>query len=147
MARIHKEHSQICASKQLIRFSLTLELLNLVIEGRDLSITEDNFVPTARCNQDTKKRYLVTRSCLQRLRCFVCHLHHEQATRALYRVRQFFMKSTRESTSLQSLCHCWRCQCCSIQVRQEARIPRLIDLLSCRHVERNATGGQHWTPI
>ena len=34
----------------------------LAIEGSDLSITEDNFVPTARCIQDTKKRQLVTRS-------------------------------------------------------------------------------------
>ena len=63
-----------------------------VIESSDLSITEDNFVPTATCIQDTKKRQLVTRSNLQRLRCCVCHLHHEQAMRAPYRVRQFFAK-------------------------------------------------------
>ena len=64
----------------------------LVIEGSDLSMTEDNSVPTARCIQDTKKRELVTGSNLQRLRCCVCHFHHEQALRALYRVRHFFEK-------------------------------------------------------
>ena len=54
----------------------------LDIEGGDLNITEDNFVPTARCIQDTKKRQLVTRSGLQRLRCCVCHLHHEEEMKA-----------------------------------------------------------------
>ena len=68
----------------------------LVIESSDLSITEDNFVPTARCIQDTKKRQLVTRSSLQGLRCCECHLHHEQAMRAPYRVRQFFAKLLRK---------------------------------------------------
>ena len=48
-----------------------LESVALAIEGRDLSITEDTFVPTARCIQDTKKRQLVTRSSLQKLRCCV----------------------------------------------------------------------------
>ena len=43
----------------------------LTLEGSDLSITEDNFVPTARRIQDTKKRQLVTRSSLQRQRCCV----------------------------------------------------------------------------
>ena len=45
-----------------------------------------------RCIQDTKKRQLVTRSNLQRLRCCVCHFHHEQALRAPYRVWHFFAK-------------------------------------------------------
>ena len=66
------------------------------IEGSDPSIIEDNFVPTARCIQDTKKKQLVTRSGLQRLRCCVCRLHHEEATKALYRVRQFFAKLLKE---------------------------------------------------
>ena len=49
---------QICAIKQLIRFSLLLSDLGtvaLVIEGSDLSITEDTLAPTARCIQDTKE--------------------------------------------------------------------------------------------
>ena len=50
------------------------------------------FCAHARCIQDTKKRQLVTRSYLQRLRCCVCHLHHEQAMRAPHRVRQFFAR-------------------------------------------------------
>ena len=58
------------------------------VQCSDLSIAEDNFVPTAKCIEDTKKKQLVTRSSLQRLRGCVCHLHHE----ALYRVRQFFAK-------------------------------------------------------
>ena len=32
-----------------------LGTVTLVVEGSDLSITEDNFVPSARCIQDTKK--------------------------------------------------------------------------------------------
>ena len=67
-----------------------------VIEGSDLSITEDNSVPTARCFQDTKKRELVTRSNLQRLRCCVCHLRHEQALRAPHRVRQVFAQALKK---------------------------------------------------
>ena len=40
----------------------------LTLESSDLSITEDNFVPTARCIQDTKERQLVTRSGLQAMK-------------------------------------------------------------------------------
>ena len=68
------------------------ECVALAIEGSNLRTTEDNFVPTARCIQDTKTRQLVTRSSLQRLRCCVCHRHHEQAMKALHRVRQFFAR-------------------------------------------------------
>ena len=68
----------------------------LVIEGSDLSMTEDNSVPTARCIQDTKKRELVTRSNLHGLRCCVCHLHHEQALRAPHRVRQVFAQALKK---------------------------------------------------
>ena len=68
-----------------------LESVALAIEGSDLSITEDSFVPTARCIQDTKERQLVTRSSLQRLRCCVLHLHHKQEMKEAYRVRQFFL--------------------------------------------------------
>ena len=48
-----------------------LESVALLLEGTDLNIIEDSFVPTARCIQDTKERQLVTRSGLQRLRCSV----------------------------------------------------------------------------
>ena len=67
-----------------------IESVALALEGSDLTITEDNFVPTAGCIQDTKERQLVTRSGLQRLRNSVCHLHHEQAMKAPSRNRQFF---------------------------------------------------------
>ena len=69
---------------------MNLESVELASEGSDLNIIENNFVPTARCTQDTKKRQLVTRSSLQRLRCCVCHLHQEQAMKTPYRVKQFF---------------------------------------------------------
>ena len=68
---------------------LNLESVELASEGSDLNIIENNFVPTARCTQDTKKRQLVTRSSLQKLRCCVCPLHHEQAMKTPYRVKQF----------------------------------------------------------
>ena len=67
-----------------------LESVALAIEGTTPDVTEDGIVPTAECIQETKKRQLVTRSCLQRLRCCVCHLPHEQAMKAPSRVRQFF---------------------------------------------------------
>ena len=121
--------------------------VTLAIEGSDFSITEDNFVPTARCIQDTKKRQLVTRSSLQRLRCCVCHLHHEQAMKAPYRVRKFFAKVLKGGTTLLGWCHCWRCQCGNIQILQEAGVPRSVQLLGCRHVERDAARGQHGPPM
>ena len=65
--------------------STDLESVALAIEGSNLNITEDNFVPTAKCIQDTKERQLMTRSGLQRQRCRVCHIHHEQAMKAPYR--------------------------------------------------------------
>ena len=49
-------------------------------------------MPTARCSQDSKKKQLVTRSALQRLRCCVCHLHHEEAMKTPHNVLQFFAK-------------------------------------------------------
>ena len=110
-----------------------LESVALAIEGSDLSITEDNFVPTARCIQDTKERQLVTRSGLQSLQCCVCHLHHEPAMNAPASVRQFF------KAVLQGRCQCWRCQGGSIQVPQKAGVPRSAQFFSCRYVKRNAT--------
>ena len=65
------------------------ESVAFVVEGSDLNTTEGNFVPTARCIQHTKERQLVTRSGLQRLRCCVCHLHHERAMDAPVSVKQF----------------------------------------------------------
>ena len=38
---------------------VNLESVELACEGSDLNITENNFVPTARCIQDTKKRQLM----------------------------------------------------------------------------------------
>ena len=64
----------------------------LALEGTDLNTTQDNFVPRAKWIQDTNERQLVTRSGLQRLRCCVCDLHHEQAITAPCRVQQFFFE-------------------------------------------------------
>ena len=66
-----------------------LEYVALVDEGSDL---KDNFVHTVNCIRDTKERRLVTRSGLQRIRCCVCHLHHERAMTAPGSVRKFFKK-------------------------------------------------------
>ena len=68
-----------------------LESVAFAIEGSDLNTTEDHFVPSAKCIiQDTTERQLVTRPGLQRLRCCVCHLHHDQTMKSPLRVRQFF---------------------------------------------------------
>ena len=42
-------------------FFTDLESVALAIEGSDLNITEDNFVPTEKCIQETNERQLVTR--------------------------------------------------------------------------------------
>ena len=47
-----------------------------------------------------------------------------------YGVRQFFAKVLKGGTTLQGWCHCWRCQCGSIQILQEAGVPRSAQLLS-----------------
>ena len=90
MVQRQKKQSLIRASEQLITLFTDIESVALALEGSELNTTEDNFVPTAKSIQDTKERQLVTRSGLQRLWCCVCHLHHEQAMKAPYRVRQFF---------------------------------------------------------
>ena len=43
-------------------------------------------------------------------------------------------KGTQGCTTLQGCCHCWRCQCGSIQILQEAGVPRSVQLFGCRHV-------------
>ena len=45
-----------------------------------------------------------------------------------------FRISTKECTTLQGWCCCWRCHCGSIQVPQEARVPRFVQFLGCGHV-------------
>ena len=90
MVKRHKKQSQISRKRTADTLFTDLESVALAIEGSDLNITADNFVPTAKCIHDTKERQLVTRSGIQRLQCCVCHLHHEQARKAPHRVRQFF---------------------------------------------------------
>ena len=86
-----KEQSPIRASEKLIRFLMTWSLLHLPLKAVTSTLTEDHFVPTAKCIiQDTKGRQLVPRSGRQRLQCCVCHLHHDQAIKSPWRVRQFF---------------------------------------------------------
>ena len=53
--------------------------------GQILCLLQDVF-------RTQRKWQWVTRSNLQRLRCCVCHFHHEQALRAPYRVRHFLAK-------------------------------------------------------
>ena len=65
-----------------------LESVALSVEGSYLGITEDNFVPSARCINDIKERQLVTSSSIPRLRCCVCHLRHKRAMNAPADVRQ-----------------------------------------------------------
>ena len=86
-----KTKKEITGPRELTAASLVsdLEAVAPVVDGSDTN-TDDNFVPTARCIQDTKERQLVTRCGLKRLRCCVCHLHHEQAMNAPASVRQCF---------------------------------------------------------
>ena len=65
-----------------------LEFVASAIVGNDSN--NDDYVPTSKCVDDTKKRQLVTRSGLRRLGSCVCHLYRAQAMKAPYRVGQFF---------------------------------------------------------
>ena len=58
-----------------------------------------------------------------------------------------FQNSTSASTPLQGRCHCWRCQCGSIQIHQKAAAPRFVQFFGCWNVKRDATWKQHGTPI
>ena len=116
-----------------------LESVELAVEGSDLGTTEDNFVPTARCIQDTKERQLVTRSGLQRLRCCVCHLHHERAMNAPYHDRQFF------KTVLQQVYHfevdviAGDANAAAYKYYKKQEYQDLHKSSFCRYVERHAT--------
>ena len=48
----------------------------------------------------------------------------------------FFRNSISKSAPLQGRCHCWRCQCGSIQIQQKAGVPRFVQFFCCRYVER-----------
>ena len=69
----------------------------LVVESSDL---KENVVPTANCVRDTKERQLVTISGLQRIRCCVCHLHHERAMTAPASGRRFFKTAPQQVYNL-----------------------------------------------
>ena len=90
LGKKQKRQSQIRASEQLIRYLLTWSLLQKPLKAvtsiplKTISCLRQNMF------QDTKERQLVTRSGLERLRCCVCHLHHEQVMKAPCRVRQLF---------------------------------------------------------
>ena len=51
-------------------------------------------------NSRPQGEQLVTRSGVHRVRCCVCHLHHEQAMKAPYRVPHFFAKVFQEGATL-----------------------------------------------
>ena len=74
--------------------------LESVASAVEVSELKDNFVPTANCVQDTKERQQVTRSGLQRMRCCVCHLHHQRAMAAAEPVRNIIKNCTSASVQL-----------------------------------------------
>ena len=75
-----------------------LESVASVVEGSDF---KDNFVLTAYCIRDAKERQLVTRSGFQRIRCCVCHLHHEREMTAPDSVRKFFKTALQQVYNLE----------------------------------------------
>ena len=66
--------------------------LENVAEVLEENTTKSNFIPTTDCLRDTRERHLVTRSGLPRIRCCVCHLHHERAMNAPGSLLKFFKK-------------------------------------------------------
>ena len=52
-----------------------------------------------------------------------------------------FQNSTSACTPLHGRCHCWRCQCSSIQIPQKSGVPRSAQFFSFHYVERDATWG------
>ena len=116
-----------------------LESVALAIEGSDLNTTEDHFVPTAKCIQDTKEGQLETRSGLPRLRCCVCHLHHEQAMKSPLCVRQFFR------TVLQQVHHfkvdviVGDANAAAYKYLKKQQYKRFVQFFGCCYVEKEAT--------
>ena len=117
----------------------------LVIEGSDLGMIEDNSVPSARCIQDTKKRELVTRSNLQRLRCSVCHLHHEQALRAPHRVRQVFAQALKKVQHHRVDVVVGDATAAAYRYYKRQEYQALYNSSICRHVKRKFNENSTWT--
>ena len=86
------------------------------------------------------KEQLVTRSNLQRLRCCVCHLHHEQALRAPHRVRQVFAQALKKVQHHRVDVVVGGATAAAYRYQQEARVPRFVQVLGCRHVKRKCYG-------
>ena len=133
-----KKQSQIHASEQLIRFFTDLESVALAIEGSDLNITEDNFVPTAKCIQDAKEKATGDQIKSSKTTVLCMPSPPRAGNEGTLSSSTVFRNSTSASIPLQGRCHCWRCQCGSIHIQQKAGVPRFVQFYSCRYVERDA---------
>ena len=72
----------------------------LAVEGSDPSITEDNFVPTARCTQDTKKKQLVTGSSPSKITVLCMPSPSRASNESVLPCLTILRKSTQEGTTL-----------------------------------------------
>ena len=89
--------------------------------------------------QDTKKRQLMTRSGLQRLRCDVCHLLHKQTMTASAATQQFFKTVLQQVHHFKTDVIAGDVNTTACRYYKKASIPRSVQFISCRYVERDAT--------
>ena len=91
-------------------FFTDLESVALAIEGSDLNTTEDNFVPAAKCIQETKGKTTgdQIRSSETTLLCMPSP--PRAGNDGTLSCSTVFRNSTSASAPHQGRCHCWRCQ-------------------------------------
>ena len=120
-----------------------LDSIALAIEGSDL---KDNFVPGELYSRHQRKATGdQIRSSKDHFVVYAISIMSGQWSHLC--VFAVLQQGASTGVQLWGWCHCWRCQCGSIQVLQKARVPRLVQFLSCHHVERKASCGQWGTPI
>ena len=92
-----------------------LDSVALASGGRVLNITEDTFVPTAKCRKAIGDQIRSSKTTV------LCMPSPPRAgNEGTLLCSTVFRNSTSASTPLQGRCHCWRCQCGSIQILQKA---------------------------
>ena len=121
----------------------------LAIEGSDLNTTEDHFRAHGKMHYSRHHRETTGNQIRSSDDCgVVCHLKPRTGNEVTFPCSTVLQNSTSaNATHTSSRCHCWRCQCGSTQILQKALVPRFVQFFGCCYVERDATWGQHGTPM
>ena len=141
--RRQKEQSQIRESEQLIRCSMTSNRLHWTLKVPIL-MTLRALCPIRYTKGEATGDQIRRWHTLQVL----CMPSPPRAgNEGTLSCSTVFQHSTSARTPLHGRCHCWRCQCSSIQILQKSGVPRSAQFFSFHYVERDATWGQYGTSI